>query len=841
MVGIVVVSHSAALAEGVRELAEQMVQGQVPLATAGGIDDPEQPIGTDPMKVLAAIESVYSEAGVLVLMDLGSALLSAEMALEFLPPDQQPYVKLCAAPLVEGTMAAAVQAMVGGSLAQVLAEAEGALAVKAEQLQLAVATEKVNEPNSAVSSFTSSPDTTNRHEITLVVQNKMGLHARPAANFVQTTNQFQADISVQKGGAIANAKSINQVATLGVRQGESIVITAVGSDSAEAIAALDKLAAENFGEAEGDLAADLPKPEGAPAVEAGELRGLAASPGIAIGPVLQYRPKLPTIERETGKDSVVEWQRLQTAVQTAVAEIERLQSQTMQQVGADEAAIFAAHRLIVQDPDLQATVKRTLDNDKINAEAAWQAAIEETAAAYQNLDDPYFQARAADVHDVGNRVLRHLLGVKMPSLQAERPYVLVAADLTPSDTARLDPALVLAICTELGGTTAHSAILARALGIPAVVGVGNQLAAIKDGQMLGLDGRTGQMWLEPDDARIAVLQQAQAAWRAEQEAAKAASQAVAYTADGVRIEVAANIGGPNDVDVALSFGAEGVGLFRTEFLFLDRSAAPSEEEQLSVYRQVVAGMGKRPLIIRTLDVGGDKPLPYLDLGEEENPFLGWRGIRFCLDKPEIFMPQLRAILRVSVADDGSPANVKLMFPMIGTLTELRRAKAMLQTVREELEAENLPFDPEMSVGIMIELPSAVAVADLLAAEVDFFSIGTNDLTQYVMAADRGNANVAELAQAFQPAVLRMIWQTAVAAKEAGIWLGMCGELAGNALATPLLVGLGLTELSMAAPAVPAVKGALSKWSLVEAEKLAAEVLKLESVTAVQDYLEAVER
>ena len=840
MVGIVVVSHSAALAEGVRELAEQMVQGQVPLATAGGIDDPEQPIGTDPMKVLAAIESVYSEAGVLVLMDLGSALLSAEMALEFLPPEQQPKVKLCAAPLVEGTMAAAVQAMVGGSLAQVLAEAEGALAVKAEQLQLAVATEKVNEPDLAVSTFTSSPDTANRHEITLVVQNKMGLHARPAANFVQTANQFQADITVQKGKATANAKSINQVATLGVRQGESIVITAVGSDSAEAIEALDKLAAENFGEVEGDLAADLPKLEEAPTVEGG-LRGLAASPGIAIGPVLQYRPKLPAIERHSSKDGTVEWQRLQTAVQTAVAEIERLQSQTMQQVGADEAAIFAAHRLIVQDPDLQATVKRTLENEKINAEAAWQAAIEETAAAYQNLDDPYFQARATDVHDVGNLVLRHLLGVKMPSLQAERPYILVAADLTPSDTARLDPALVLAICTELGGTTAHSAILARALGIPAVVGVGSQLAAIEDGQVLGLDGRTGQIWLEPDDARIAILQQAQAAWRAEQEAAKAASQAVAYTADGVRIEVAANIGGPNDMDIALSFGAEGVGLFRTEFLFLDRSAAPSEEEQLAVYRQVVAGMGKRPLIIRTLDVGGDKPLPYLDLGEEENPFLGWRGIRFCLDKPEIFMPQLRAILRASVADDGSPANVKLMFPMIGTVTELRRAKAMLQTAQEELEAENLPFDPEMSVGIMIELPSAVAVADLLAAEVDFFSIGTNDLTQYVMAADRGNANVAELAQAFQPAVLRMIRQTAVAAKEAGIWLGMCGEMAGNALAAPLLVGLGLTELSMAAPAVPAVKGALSKWSLVEAEKLAAEVLKLESVTAVQDYLEAVER
>ena len=501
MVGIVVVSHSASLAEGVRELAEQMVQGQVPLATAGGIDDPEQSIGTDPMKVLAAIEAVYSEDGVLVLMDLGSALLSAEMALEFLPPEQQSQVKLCAAPLVEGTMAAAVQAMVGGGLAQVLAEAEGALAVKAEQLQIT----QPADADTAVSSQTPSLDPAANHEITLIIHNKMGLHARPAANFVRTANQFQADIFVQKGAATANAKSINQVATLAVRQGESVVVKAIGSDGAAAVSALQQLAVENFGETETDLTPALPEAETVAPADDGELRGLAASPGIAIGPVLQYRPKLPAIERHTGKDSTAEWQRLQTAVQTAITEIEALQIQTTQQVGAEEAAIFEAHQLILQDPDLHTDVKATLDSEQINVEVAWQAAIEATAVAFQNLDDPYFQARAADVRDVGNRVLRHLLGVAMPSLQAERPYILVAADLTPSDTAQLDPALVLAICTELGGTTAHSAILARALGIPAVVGAGSQLAEFLDGQTLGLDGRTGQLWLEPDAARIMPL------------------------------------------------------------------------------------------------------------------------------------------------------------------------------------------------------------------------------------------------------------------------------------------------------------------------------------------------
>ncbi|MCB8925569.1 MAG: phosphoenolpyruvate--protein phosphotransferase [Ardenticatenaceae bacterium] len=837
MVGIVVVSHSATLAEGVRELADQMVQGKVPLATAGGIDDPEQPIGTDPMKVMAAVESVYSEDGVLVLMDLGSALLSAEMALEFLPEEQQANVKLCAAPLVEGTMAAAVQSMVGGSLAQVLAEAEGALAVKAEQLNLAPPA----EANAAGSSASTEESAAESREVSLEIRNKMGLHARPAANFVQVANKFQAEISVRKGEKTANAKSINQVATLGARQGETIVVTAVGSDSAEAIEAIQALAADNFGERETEAA-----PVGAATAvpteaKEGQLQGIAASPGIAIGPVLQYRPKLPAIERQTGKNGEAEWQRLQTAVNTAVSELQTLQTQTAKQVGAEEAAIFEAHQLILQDPDLETAVRQTLDTEQINAEAAWHEAIEAAAAQFAAMDDPYFQARAADVRDVGNRVLRHLLGVSMPSLEAERPYILVAADLTPSDTAQLDPALVLAICTELGGATAHSAILARALGIPAVVGAGHALAEVAEGQMVGVDGRTGQIWLTPDDTQIGELQAMRDEWQAAQQAAKAASQAIAHTADDVRIEVAANIGGPHDVDVALGYGAEGVGLFRTEFLFLDRQEAPSEAEQLAAYRQVVAGLGDRPLIIRTLDVGGDKPLPYLDLGEEENPFLGWRGIRFCLDMPEIFLPQLRAILQASVREDGTHANVKLMFPMIGTLAELRRAKAMLQTAREQLQAEGKPFADDLAVGIMIELPSAVAVADLLAAEVDFFSIGTNDLTQYVMAADRGNANVAELAQAFQPAVLRMIRQTAAAAKAAGIWVGMCGELAGNPLATPLLLGLGLTELSMAAPSIPAVKAALRNWTVPEAEALAEEVLGLDSVTAVQSHLEAAQK
>ena len=306
------------------------------------------------------------------------------------------------------------------------------------------------------------------------------VHARPAANFVRTANQFQSAVTVQKGDKTANGKSINKVATLGIRQGEEIVITAVGPDSAQAIEAIQKLATENFGEAAADLAAAVEPTTAARAAAAGELVGLPASPGIALGPALLFQPTLPEVVRQPGQNSAAEWQRLQTAVQTAVAEIETVRQQTSVQVGADEAAIFEAHQLILQDPELQTAVKATLDSEQINAEAAWQQAIEQTAVSFQTINDPYFQARAADVRDVGNRVLRHLMGVAMPSLQAERPFILVATDLSPSDTARLDPALVLGICTELGGTTAHSAILARALGIPAVVGVGQALGAVQD-------------------------------------------------------------------------------------------------------------------------------------------------------------------------------------------------------------------------------------------------------------------------------------------------------------------------------------------------------------------------
>jgi phosphocarrier protein FPr len=396
--------------------------------------------------------------------------------------------------------------------------------------------------------------------------------------------------------------------------------------------------------------------------------------------------------------------------------------------------------------------------------------------------------------------------------------------------ARLDRAAVLGIGLE-GGGRGHAAILARASGIPLVAGLGSPIWQIGVGDMIALDANRGRLWPAPGEAELAELRAERDEWLARQQAVKAASCRPAITLDGRRIEVGANIGRPADSALALEYGAEGVGLFRTEFLFLDRASAPDEAEQLEAYQAVTAAMGDRPVIIRTLDVGGDKPLPYLDLGREENPFLGWRGIRFCLERPDILMPQLRAILRA-----GAAGNVKIMFPMVSSLAELRAARRMLVAAEQELKQAGLAFDEQMEVGIMIEVPSAVAIADQLAAEVDFFSIGTNDLTQYTMAADRTNARVAGLADPLQPAVLRLVQRTAAAGRAAGIWVGICGELAGDPLAVPLLVGMGLTELSMNASSIPAAKQAIARIAAAEVERDAATFLALESAEAVRDLL-----
>ncbi|MEH2028916.1 MAG: phosphoenolpyruvate--protein phosphotransferase [Nostoc sp.] len=846
MIGIVIVSHSKQLALGVRELAAQMVQGQVSIAVAAGIEDPENPLGTDPIQVYEAIASVFSDDGVLVLMDLGSALLSAEMAIEFLPEAQQQKVYLCEAPLVEGAIAAVVAAAAGRDIHQVMAEARGALLAKATQLGL------VSSPLSVITPTTTNVESPTR-EIRLIVSNRLGLHARPAAQFVATAARFQSQILVRnltRNTQLVRGDSINQVTTLGVRQGHELAIAATGSDVDEALEALQALFANNFGEAARSCCSNkegLPNPEGedrvvlnsppvfhhevTPATH-GELSGIAASPGVAIAPVIHYQPTQIIVTQYHIEDVESEWQRLQTAIHTAQQEIQAVFSQASLQIGDAEAAIFDAQLLFLEDPVLLEAAKERILANHINAEAIWQAVVDEVITSYHTLEDSYLQERVDDVVDVGRRVLRLLSGNAPANLHLQEPAILVATDLTPSDTAGLDPTKVLGICTTSGSATSHSAIIARTLGIPAVLGVDAQVLHLADGTLMALDGESGRAWVEPESHILDLLAAKQSAWQAAQQEARATAHQPAITRDGKQISVFANIGSINDVQVAVASGAEGVGLLRTEFLYLDRTSAPTEEEQLAVYQAIAQVLDNRPLIIRTLDVGGDKPLPYLRVGfPEANPFLGWRGIRFCLDHLDLFKTQLRAILRASVGHQ-----IKIMLPMIATVTEVRAAKVILGEVQAELNQAGIAFDAAMKVGIMIEVPSAVAIADQLAAEVDFFSIGTNDLSQYVMASDRNNPRVANLVDALHPAVLRMVQQTVQAAHTAGISVGLCGELAADTFATPILLGLGLDELSVNPQSIPGVKQAIAGSSIVASEAIAASALQQDSAEHVREYV-----
>lgn len=832
MIGIVIVSHSRKLAEGVLELAAQMTRGAVPMEAVGGIDDAENPIGTDPMQVLAAIESVAAraDAGVLVVMDLGSALMSAETALDFLADDVKARVRLCAAPLVEGTVAAAVQAASGADLAQASAEAATAIEVKIRQLAPVTGEEAAS---SAQAQQEAAPQDALRLEI--VIANTLGLHARPAANLVATAGKFRSEIRLAKGEASASAKSINQVALLSVRHGDTVVFTVSGPDAAEAVAALRALAADRFGERDEDVAlaptADAAA-SGKPA-DANVFSGTPASAGYAVGPAWVLRAKLPEIVRRGSDDPEAQIRELDQAIAAARAEIEAIKRETERISGKASAAIFAVHDLILADAALRDAAVARISGEKVKAAYAWSQAVEETAAAYGALDDAYMRARAADVRDCGGRVLRILLGAAAPALRQEREAIVVARDLAPSDVAGLDAKLTLGIVTEAGGATSHAAILARALGIPAVIGAPGCLGRIADGQVIALDGFTGTVWAAPQQSVRQDIAARRASWLEARREASARGAAPAVTRDGVTVPVFCNIGSPAEAAAALAAGAEGVGLFRTEFLFQERDAAPGEEEQYAAYVAAASAMQGRPVVIRTLDVGGDKPIRYLETAKEDNPFLGERGVRFCLARPELFRTQLRALLRAAAV-----ADIRIMYPMVSDVAELVGVLALQRQEHDALAAAGLAVPGAVKTGIMIEVPAAVAVADKLAALCDFFSIGTNDLTQYVMAADRGNAAVAPLCDSLNPAVLRMIAMTCRAGEAAGIPVAMCGELAGEALAAPLLLGLGLKELSMAGTAVAGVKDAIRATDGEACRALADKALAADSAAAVRELLRA---
>nr|WP_047152303.1 phosphoenolpyruvate--protein phosphotransferase [Aneurinibacillus tyrosinisolvens] len=563
--------------------------------------------------------------------------------------------------------------------------------------------------------------------------------------------------------------------------------------------------------------------------------GTAASHGIVLGrAIVKLEETVTALRQKIEPQHVIdEINRLKDNLKATHHQLETIKQQAMVNMGEEEGRIFEAHQLFLQDPEFIGEIEAKITNELLNAESAVADVKDLFVAMFEGMDNEYMRERAADLRDVSGRLLRNLLGIKdTASIDSDEPIIIVAYDLTPSDTAQLDKEKVKGFVTDIGGRTSHSAIMARTMGIPAVVGLGDMTKHTQDGDFLIVDGTTGEVHINPEAALIVQYEKKMQADALLKEEWMKLVHETSVTADGHRVELAANIGKPEDAVDADKQGAEAIGLFRTEFLYMGREKLPDEEEQFEAYKAVAQTMDKdRAIVIRTLDIGGDKELPYLNLPKEMNPFLGYRAIRLCLDRQDIFKTQLRAILRAS-----SYGNIKIMYPMIASLRELRQANQILADVKQELREEKVPFNEEIEVGMMIEVPAAAITADQLAKEADFFSIGTNDLIQYTMAADRMNPDVSYLYDPFNPAVLRLIQYVIEAAHREGKWAGMCGEMAGEEAAVPLLLGLGLDEFSMSASSILRVRRLLKHLHHSELKDAAAHALTLESGDAIQAYI-----
>lgn len=664
----------------------------------------------------------------------------------------------------------------------------------------------------------------------VLVPNATGLHARPAAVLANLAKKFKSKILIQRGEDKANAKSLVSIMGMEIECGHKVVLVAEGPDAAEAIATLAPELASGLGD-EGATPAPAPATteigvDAAPAPrprseDPNLLLGVSASPGLAVGKVFQLRREEIQVEESVGSPHQ-ERRHLDDALDQARVQLEALQAELHAHADPAKAAIFAAHQELLEDPDLIDIAESAIAKGK-SAGFAWQKAYTTHAERLAQLRSELLAARADDLRDVGRRVLSIITGQSQEEPELPLETILVAEDLTPSDTATLDRTRVLGFCTVGGGATSHVAILARALDIPTVAGIEPRVLELENGTPVILDGTRGTLRLEPDEAEIARIKELKAKNAAKRETDLAAAHEPAVTGDGHRVEVVANIGGEEEARKAVEMGAEGVGLLRSEFLYLKRSTAPTEDEQYQIYDGIAGALDGRPMIIRTLDVGGDKPLPYMPLPREENPFLGVRGVRIALDRPEIMRTQIRAILRVAKS-----RRLGIMFPMISSLDEIRSIRGVLEEEREKLGRS----DP-VEVGIMVEVPSAAVMAAQFAKEVDFFSVGTNDLTQYTLAMDRGHPKLAPKADAMNPAVLRLIAQTVDGAHAHGKWVGVCGGIAGDLQAVPILVGLGVDELSVSVPSVPAIKAEVRSRTLDECKALAQQALVQDTAADVR--------
>ncbi|UAL53963.1 MULTISPECIES: phosphoenolpyruvate--protein phosphotransferase [Metabacillus] len=563
-----------------------------------------------------------------------------------------------------------------------------------------------------------------------------------------------------------------------------------------------------------------------------ELKGIGASAGIAIAKAYRLEEPDLTVSKKEVADKTAEVLRFDEAIQKSKSELLKIKEHAFRELGADKAEIFEAHILVLSDPELLNPVKDKISSEAVNAEFAMKETADMFVSMFESMDNEYMKERAADIRDVTKRVIGHLLGVEIPNpSMISEEVIIIAEDLTPSDTAQLNRQYVLGFTTDIGGRTSHSAIMARSMEIPAVVGTKTATADIKNGDIVIVDGIDGDVIVNPSEDVVAGFEKKKAQYEVQKaEWAKLVNEET-VTKDGQHVELAANIGTPDDVRGVLENGGEAVGLYRTEFLYMGRDQLPTEDEQFEAYKAVLERMEGKPVVVRTLDIGGDKELPYLNLPKEMNPFLGFRAIRLCLEEQEIFRTQLRALLRASTF-----GNLKIMFPMIAVVDEFRQAKAILLEEKQKLVNEGVQVSDNIEIGMMVEIPSTAVLADQFAKDVDFFSIGTNDLIQYTMAADRMNERVSYLYQPYNPAILRLVTLVIEAAHKEGKWVGMCGEMAGDPLAIPVLLGLGLDEFSMSATSILPARSLIKNLSKEEAASFKEEILSMSTTEEVVAFV-----
>lgn len=563
------------------------------------------------------------------------------------------------------------------------------------------------------------------------------------------------------------------------------------------------------------------------------MKGTGASPGIALGKVLVIQNEELVVEKKYIESTENEKNRFSDAVEKSKRELSNIRDKAMNEFGPEKAAIFDAHILVLEDPELISKTIDKIEAEKLNAEYSFKEIINQFVSIFESMDNDYMRERAADIRDVSDRVLRNLLGIKVIDLSVlDEEVILVSNDLTPSETATMDKEKVLGFLTNIGGRTSHTAIMARSLEIPAVVGLKTVTQILKDGDFVVFNGELGEVLINPSVEEIDYYKNLKAKYEEEKKELESLKGQISITIDERKVELAGNIGTPKDVEGLQKNDAEGVGLYRTEFIYMDRDSLPTEEEQFNAYKEVLESINPKPAVIRTLDIGGDKELSYLKFDEEMNPFLGYRAIRLCLDRQDIFKTQLRALLRASIY-----GNLKIMFPMISSLEELLEAKKVLEKVKKDLTKEGIDFSSDIEVGMMIEVPSAAIASDILAKHVDFFSIGTNDLIQYTTAVDRMNEKIHHLYNPFNPAVLRLIKMVIDNGHKEGIWVGMCGEMAGDKRMIPILLGLGLDEFSMSPISVLPARKLIKSLKYEDMKQFAKEVMNMSSAKEIEELIE----